>query len=281
MLELLECRLAATEGNLRPRHRFLGNLEPARILVAARLEVPNGFLEPVLRPRAALVAATETGLEAVSQGPFVAVQVVQLLVADRGGRAEELLAGNPGQVGYDLRGPGGIGIGLAVERQSHPAALTAVLLLQHPREGDHAAGVLVLFLDHEFEPDARALVSTGPPALELLDFDTLGGRLSEEGQFETALDGRFACLVGTPDDREARRQSDVQVAMAADPVELQAQDPHRGRPPARITRRVTTSPGGLREGGVRAAGPRACRPRKPVRRWPGATGQLLGCPVLV
>ena len=61
-------------------------------------------LELALGPARAAVGAADRGLQAVVEGRLVACEAVELVVADRGGRAEEGLARDAGQLGEDLVG---------------------------------------------------------------------------------------------------------------------------------------------------------------------------------
>ena len=130
VLQLLERGLAAAHGRFRSRNGLFRDLEAAGVLVAARLESADRLLETGLGPRAALVTTADAALEPVSQRAFVAVQILELFMADRGGGAEKTLVGDAGQLGDDLVGPSRVGVRLTVVLKRYPAALAAELLLQ-------------------------------------------------------------------------------------------------------------------------------------------------------
>jgi hypothetical protein len=210
--ELLERRLTHLESCLGPRDGFLCDLEPAWVLVALRLECPYGVVDPALCARRSFVAAADAGLEAITEGALVPVEVFQLLVADRRRGAEECFVRDAGQVGNDFLRLCRIRVGLTVVLEDDPSALAAELLLQDTPEWPALGIRLVLFVGDELEPRERTIVLGQAPGSERLDLGRRSRRLAEERELETALDSRLARLVGTSDDREARSKLDVQVA---------------------------------------------------------------------
>ena len=70
---------------------LLGDLEAARVLRPLGPQLEDGLLQLPLRPRRAAVGAADRRLEAVAERGLVAIEVGQLVVADRRGRAEERL----------------------------------------------------------------------------------------------------------------------------------------------------------------------------------------------
>ena len=94
-------------------------------------------------------------------------------------------------------------------------------------------------------------VRAGVPRAERLE---VGGPARDppgERQLDGALDRGLAGLVGPADDRHARRQVDVELAVAAQVADLQAPDPHSetswpassSRPRRRASRSSAASPG--------------------------------------
>ncbi len=165
VFQLLERGLAAAEGRFRSGHGLFRDLEAAGVLVTAGFQSSDRLFETGLGPRAALVAAADAALQPVPQRAFVAVQVVELLMADRGGGAEETLVGDARQLGDDLIGPSRVGVGLAVVFEGHLAALAPELLLQHAMADGQLAGFLVVVLDHELQTRARMGLVGGAPRM--------------------------------------------------------------------------------------------------------------------
>ena len=99
-----ERQLALLDGQPRLLDRLLGDLQPAGVLGALGVQVVERPLELPLGPRRAPVGAADRGLEPVAEGRLVAVEVGQLVVADRRRRAEERLGRDAGQLGEGLVG---------------------------------------------------------------------------------------------------------------------------------------------------------------------------------
>ena len=118
VLEALERVLAGLETRGRLGDRVLGDLEPARVLDAAGLQVVERPLELALGAAGAAVGAADRGLEPVAQGALVALEPGQLVVADRRRRAEEALGRDARDRGQLLVGAGGIGDRVAAELEA-------------------------------------------------------------------------------------------------------------------------------------------------------------------
>ena len=171
-LELGERELALLERRLRLLDGLLGDLEPARVPVAARAQVVERPVELLARPARAAVGAADRGLEAVAQRALVARQVAQLEMADRRGRAEEALGRDPGQLGHDLVGEGRVGDRLAVVVEPDRALRAGERLLER---ADLLAVLLVLL---ELDGDDRARLGRRTPRPERLE---LARRCSSPG----------------------------------------------------------------------------------------------------
>ena len=195
--------------------RLLGDLEAAGVLVAARLEGADRVLQAGLGPRRALVAAADAGLQPVPQRALVAVEVVELLVADRGGGAEEGLVGDAGQVGDDLVGPAGsVYVWPSSSSETRP---------RWPRNSFSrtpvADGQLARASPSSSTTNSSRVLerpSSARPRCAGLELGAGGRRLAEERQLEAALDRRLAGLVGAANDREAGRELQVEVAVPAE-----------------------------------------------------------------
>jgi hypothetical protein len=94
--------------------------------------------------------------------------------------------------------------------------LAAELLLQDPVADGELAGCLVLVLDQELEPRARASLIVRAPSAQGLELAAGCGRLAEQCELDAALDGRLAGLVRAANDREARRQLEVELVVLAE-----------------------------------------------------------------
>ena len=105
-LEAGEPLLAGAEAGGDVGDRVLGDLEPARVLGAARAQALEGALELLLGPARAAVRAADRRLEPVAEGRLVALQAGQLVVAHGRRRAEEALRRHAGQLGEQLVGAG-------------------------------------------------------------------------------------------------------------------------------------------------------------------------------
>src|SRR5688572_11499366 len=127
--QLSQCELALLDGGLRLGDRFFGNLEPAGVLRALRVELVDRPLELALRPGRAAVGPADRGLEAVAERGLVAVEVRQLVMPDRGGRAEECLRGDAAQLGEGLVGEGRVRDDVVVDLEPDRAFRPAERLL--------------------------------------------------------------------------------------------------------------------------------------------------------
>ena len=188
-LELGEGELALLERRLRLLDGLLGDLEPARVPVAARVQVVERPVELLARPAGAAVGAADRGLEPVAQRALVARQVAQLEMADRGGRAEEALGRDAGQLGHDLVGEGRVGDRLAVVVEADRALRAGERLLER---ADLLAVLLVLL---ELDGDDRARLRRRAPRPERLELGGRARRPSGQGELERALDRRLAGFV--------------------------------------------------------------------------------------
>ena len=113
-LELGEGQLALVERRVRLLDRLLGELEPAGVAIAPRVQLVERLVELLAGPAGAPVGAADRRLQPVAQGALVARQVAQLEVVDRGGRAEEALGRDAGQLGHHLVGERRVGDRLAL-----------------------------------------------------------------------------------------------------------------------------------------------------------------------
>ena len=102
-----------------------------------------------LRPGRPAVGAADRGLEAVAERGLVAVEVGQLVVADRRGRAEERLGRDAGELGEGLVGERRVGDDLAVDLEPDGALLAAERLHDGTRL---RAGAVVVVVDLELDP---------------------------------------------------------------------------------------------------------------------------------
>ena len=129
-LELGERDLALIEGGLGLLDDLLGDLEPAGVAVAPGGQVVERLVELLAGAARAPVGAADRCLETVAQRALVAGQVAQLEVVDRGGRAEEALGREAGELGHDLVGEGRVGDRLAVPGELDRAARAGEGLLE-------------------------------------------------------------------------------------------------------------------------------------------------------
>ena len=189
---------------------LLGDLELARVAVAAGVQVVERPVELLARPARAAVSATDRGLKAVAEGALVARQVAQLEVTDRRGRPEETLGRDPGQLGHDLVGEVRVGDRLALVLEAdRPLAPGEGLL-----ERADLLAVLVVLL--ELDGDDRAGFRGSSPWPERLDLRRGARRAAGQGQLECTLDRRLACLVGAADDGHTWGEVDVELAITTE-----------------------------------------------------------------
>ena len=132
VLQALERVLARLQLGGRLRDRVLGDLEPARVLDAPRLEVVDRALELALGAAGAAVGAADRGLEPVAQGALVALEAGELVVADGGRRAEEALRRDARDRGELLVGARRVGDRVAAELEADRALRAAERLRQPP-----------------------------------------------------------------------------------------------------------------------------------------------------
>ncbi len=187
-------------------------------------------------------------------------------MTDRGGGSKKGLVGNARQLGNDLLGLGRVRIHVLADLQGDTSALAPELLLEDSVAGNNLAIVARFIVDYELEAGCRALVVGCTPGPESIQLGSGGRRLAEESQFQSALDRRLAGFVGAANDRETGSQLDIEIAMPAELVQLQARDPHRS------PLQLTASPAGPRGGGGQAEAPLADRPALRTgpdwrRRW--------------
>ena len=147
-LELSQRQLALLDGQPRLLDRVLGVFEAARILGTLRVELIDRPFELVAGARRATIGAADRCLETVAQCRLVAIEVGELVVADRRRRAEERLARDAGHLGQRLVGEGRVGDRRSVDLEADRALRPAELLLE--RAGPDAALVVV---DLELEAD--------------------------------------------------------------------------------------------------------------------------------
>ena len=212
--------LAVPDGSLGARDGHLGDPEPARVLLALRVELAERPVEAALDRARAAVGAADGCLEPVPQRSLVARQVVHLVVADGRGGAEELLRRDAGQLGEQLVGAGGIRDRLPVEDQPDGAPAAAEILEDAPDPGP-----LQVVL-HEVELDRGTSFLAGVPAAQAVDLRPARGDAPEEPDLERALERRLAGLVRAPDDREPGRQLEVQVPVDPEVANPDPRDPH-------------------------------------------------------
>ena len=122
-LALLDRRSGGGDGPL-------GDLESAGVLVALGGQVVERLLEALPGPAGPAVGAADARLEAIAQGGLVAREVAQLVVPDRGGRSEEGLGRDAGQLGQDLVGEGRVGDRLALVDEGDRALRAGERLLE-------------------------------------------------------------------------------------------------------------------------------------------------------
>ncbi len=215
-----EVLLALGHGGLRPYHGRLRHAQATGVLVPLGVEIVERPIQLPAGGARAPVRSADRRLEPVAERPLVAGQVADLVVADRGGRAEELLAGDAGQLGEHLVRPRRIADGLAVEDQPDGPADTAEVLL----EGSAAGAVLVVLDEVQRDPWARF----GPtvPGPQRVDLRPRGRHPPEQGQLDRPLQGGLAGLVGPPDDGQPRGELQVQLAVDAEVADANAADPH-------------------------------------------------------
>ncbi len=164
MLELGQGRFALFEGRPGLVHGLVGDLERARVALALGGQVVERPIELAARAAGAAIGAADRGLQAIAQRPFVARQVADLEVVDRGGRPEEALGGDTGQLGQHLVGERRVGDRLAVVVEADRPLAAGERLL----DGAGLAPVLVVLLERRStrpteRPPARPTVA-GPRA---------------------------------------------------------------------------------------------------------------------
>ena len=131
-LELSERRLPLVHGGAGRLDRLLGDLEPARVLRALRVQVEERLLEHASRARGAAVGAADRRLEAIASAASSRSRSAQLLVTDRCGRSEEGLARDAGELGERLIGERRVGDRLPVDLEADGAPRSAERLLEGP-----------------------------------------------------------------------------------------------------------------------------------------------------
>ena len=97
------------------------DLEPARVLGAARPQALEGALELAAGAARAAVPAADRRLEPVAQRGLVALELRELVMAHRGRRAEEGLRGHARELGEALVGEGRVRDHLVVELEADRA----------------------------------------------------------------------------------------------------------------------------------------------------------------
>ena len=158
-LELGQGQRALLQGDPCLAHGLVGDLEPSGVALALGHQVVQGTVELAARPTRAAIGAADRRLQSIAQGPFVAGQVADLEMTDRGGRTEEGLGRDTGQLRQHLVGQGRVGDRLAVVVEAHRPLAAGERLLDRAR----LAAVLVVLL--EFDRDDRS----GPPAARPTD----------------------------------------------------------------------------------------------------------------
>ena len=219
-LQLGQGELALLEAGAGLLDGRLGDLEAAGVLVALGRQLVERPLELLLGAAGAAVGAADRRLEPVAKGTLVTRQIAQLMVMDRGRRPEESLGREPGQLGHDLVGERRVDDRLAVVDELDGALRARERLFERP---DLLAVLLVLL---EFDGDQRARIGRCAPRADRLELHGRARRAAGDRELESALDGRFAGLVRSTDDRQARRKADVERPVAADVAAVQAADPH-------------------------------------------------------
>ena len=213
VLPLLERRLRLLDG-------LLGDLELSRIPVTARVQVVEGPIQLLAGAARAAVGAADRGLEAIAQRSLVTRQVAQLEMADRGGRAEEALGRDPGQLGHHLVGQVRIGDRLAVIVEADRPLRAGEGLLER---ADLLAVQLVLF---EVDGDDRSRLRRRTPRPQCLDLRGGARRPAGQCELESSLDRRLAGFVRSADDGHPGREVDVELAITSEVAPRQLAEPH-------------------------------------------------------
>ncbi len=112
-----QCRFTGVDGSLRSGDRIFGYPKAARVALASHVEIRQDRLELTDCPRGVAVCGADRRRQSVAQIRLVAIQVLELAVADQGCRPEECGRWQPGQIGEHLVHPPRLGGRLAVERQ--------------------------------------------------------------------------------------------------------------------------------------------------------------------
>ncbi len=247
-----ERRLPGRQGRLGSGDGLLGDAEPARIPFAPRVELGQDATQLLDGLGRAPVGRADRDRETLAEGGLVAIEVLQLAMADEGRRAEERRCRDAGEVGQPGIDVGGIGGRDPVDGQGgRPAGTERLLDRAGPIRPSGGPGV-----DAEVQGDRRSGGFVGiprPQAVEPAGGPRIGPGHDRAGQAELDRPGdrRLARLVRAPDDRQPGSQVDLQVAIALDVAELESRDPHgdRGR-----RHRPTTEAEGLAQlGGGRLA----------------------------
>ncbi len=132
-LELGQGQLALLESRPGLRDGLVGDLEPAGVAIALGGQVVERLVELLAGPARPAIGAADRRLEPVAQGAVVAGQVAQLEMVDRGGRAEEPLGRDAGQLGEDLVRERRVGDGLPVVVEPDRPLATRERLLERCR----------------------------------------------------------------------------------------------------------------------------------------------------
>ncbi len=190
----------------------------------------------------ASVRAADRFLEAIAQRRFVAREPRQLHVADRSRRAEEPFGRDPRELGEDLVGEDRVRDRLTVVSEIDCALGPGEGLGERAGPGS----VLLVLVEVE-RHDGRCAVRVIPWS-ERLEVPCGTGHAPGDGQLDGPRDRRLAGLVRSTDDRQARRQIDIELAVATQVPDTQPADPHsdtscpaRSRRPRRRTSRSSAA----------------------------------------
>jgi hypothetical protein len=115
------------------------------------------------------------------------------VVPDRGGRAEEGLGRDPGQLGERLVGERRVGDDLTLVLEPDRAALALERLLDRARM---RAAAVVVVLDLEADRDDRPGVLGGIPRAEAVHLLAAGRRLLRQHELERSLDRVLPASLG-------------------------------------------------------------------------------------
>ena len=224
-LEPQEPVLAGPEARLCALHRVLGDPEASRVLGPLRREAADGDVELLLRLRGAAVAAGDRGLEPVAQGGVV-LRDVDRPVVDRRRRRVERFGGHAGD-----RPPSrsSASAGSVVSSPSSPSRTVPFAPrndLGERARPDADRPVVALLVVLEVERDRRRVVGRQAPRADGIDVGGCRGHLPIQRELDGPRDRGLPGFVGPAHDREARRECDVEVAMAPDTMDAQREDPH-------------------------------------------------------